>query len=74
MSEWKPPVPADREDGYQCLIWHRDRWRHVSWAAKLRGWMFGYASAYCVDTPGRLYAPLPEYTPKDFGFFDGEQS
>jgi len=74
MLQFPPPI-AERPDGFQCLIWHRQRWRHVAWSIQQQGWMFGYASAFA---PGdldaqRLFAPLPEGAP-EFDFWTGEQS
>ena len=74
MSPWMPPAPAERPDGFECLIWHRGRWRHVMWIATYQGWMFGYASAHTMDAPDRLYAPLPEHTPADAVFMEGQNS
>lgn len=73
MSEWRPPITPTRPDGFECLIWHRGRWRHVKWVESMKGWMFGYGSAMTIDTRDRLYAPLPEGTP-DVNFWDGEES
>lgn len=70
---WFPPPINDRPDGYECLIWHRGRWRHVSWTIAHQGWMFGYASAHTIDGPDRLYAPIPWNTP-EFDFWSGEKS
>lgn len=64
MSEWKPPEPDERPDGYECIIWHRGRWMHVKWVERFGGWMFGYGSGHCLDTPDRLYRPLPDDTPE----------
>ena len=68
---WLPPIAPVRPDGFECLIWHRGMWRHVKWQAGHRGWMFGYESAMCMDTPDRLYAPLPDNTP-EHNFWEGE--
>lgn len=74
MSPWMPPPIAERPNGFECLIWHRGRWRHVCWSATHQGWMFGYASPHTLDTPDRLYLPLPEGTPEHDFFGDRVQS
>lgn len=73
-TAWSPPPASERPDGFECLIWHRGRWRHVCWHVKYLGWMFGYASAFAPDSSTRFYAPLPERTPDHDFFGDREQS
>jgi len=58
---WKPP--AERPDGFECLAFHRGKWRHVKWQGHLPGWSLGYGSAFIMDGD-RAFAPLPENTPE----------
>jgi len=69
---WFPPEGDVRPDGFECLAWHRGRWRHVKWTSTHRMWMFGYGSAGFMDL-GRAFAPLPWNTP-DADFWQGENS
>lgn len=70
---WFPPAIADRPDGYECLVWHRGKWRHLRWVTEYKGWMRGYGSGYLPGDTGRLFAPLPWNTPEQ-EFYAGETS
>lgn len=72
-TPWFPPAIAERPDGYECLVWHRGRWRHVKWVAQWQGWQFGYATAHIPGDLGRLFAPLPWNTP-EADFWQGAKS
>lgn len=69
---WTVPPPNERPDGYQCLLWHRGRWRHMAWVKQHNFWMFGYGSAGILDTETRRYAPLPDEMDGDF--WEGDPS
>lgn len=70
---WFPPPMEERPDNFECMVWHRGRWRHVAWAKVYESWMFGYGSAMIPGDLGRLFAPLPWNTP-EHDFWSGEQS
>ena len=70
---WFPPPMADRPDGFECLVWHRGKWRHMRWASDLQGWERRCGGAYLPGDLGRLFAPLPWNTP-EHEFYDGETS
>jgi hypothetical protein len=70
---WFPPAMPRRPDGFECMIWHRGRWRHVKWVERFNGWQFGYATAHILGDLGRLFAPLPWNTP-EADFWEGEKS
>lgn len=69
---WFPPPIPERPDGFECLIWHRGRWRHVKWQTRHEGWTFGYGCAFTSDL-GRVFAPLPWNTP-EADFWQGQPS
>jgi hypothetical protein len=56
---WEVP-PTDREDGVECLAFHRGKWVHVKWSQTHNGWSLGYGKAFLgpwgVERP---FAPLP---------------
>jgi hypothetical protein len=70
---WSPPPEHERPEGFECLVWHRERWRHVKWVPNLRLWLFGYGSAGIEDL-GRMFAPLPWNHPPGTDFWDGQSS
>jgi hypothetical protein len=61
VEPWDVPS-ADREDGVECLAFHRGKWCHVKWSQAHNGWSLGYGKAflgpYGVDRP---FAPLPSH-------------
>lgn len=73
VKPWQPPSRSERPDGFECLIWHRGRWRHVIWNATHAGWQFDYGSAMTIDGIDRPFAPLPTNTP-EHNFWEGERS
>ena len=59
LPEWLPD-PADRPEGFECLIFFRGKWTNVRWCnANYEGWSLGYLQGFVKDTPETLYAPLP---------------
>ena len=72
---WSPPPIKDRPEGFECLVWHRGRWRHVRWVRNHNMWMFGYGSPGIANELGRQFAPLPDLNPGIYGdFWQGERS
>lgn len=69
---WSPPPIKERPEGFECLVWHRGRWRHVRWVRNHEMWMFGYGSPGIANELGRIFAPLPHEMDGDF--WDGERS
>jgi hypothetical protein len=59
IQPWDVP-PSDREDGVECLAFHRGKWVHVKWSQTHNGWSLGYGKAFLgpwgVERP---FAPLP---------------
>lgn len=64
QDHWHPPVPSHRPDGYECLTMFRQKWTHVKWSKTHGMWSLGYGRAFVQDEKGRLFAPLPAYTPE----------
>lgn len=67
-DDFKPPAPADREDGLELLAWHRGKWVHVKWSADWQMWSQGYGGPF-VEDGTRQFAPLPT-KPQDNTFWD----
>lgn len=75
VKVWSPPPVHERPEGFECLVWHRGRWRHVRWVRNHKMWMFGYGSPGIDNDLGRQFAPLPELNPGIYGdFWSGERS
>jgi hypothetical protein len=60
LAAWTPPSVEDRENGFRCLVFFRERWRDVVWVTGHSAWMFGFASSMLRDVEGRSFAPLPK--------------
>jgi len=58
LNDWRPPPPAEREDGLECLAYHRGKWRHVRWVRSQHMWILGYGGPFIRDGE-RSFAPLP---------------
>lgn len=67
---WQPDF-SKIEDGFECLAFHRGRWRHVKWIADQNAFSLGYGRAFIVHTIGeRVWCPLPPKPTEADGFFD----
>ena len=50
---------SDPEDGFECMIFHRGKWRHVRWSKTHRGWHLGYGAPFVPVQETLILAPLP---------------
>ena len=64
---WALPAVEDRTEGFECLAFHRGRWRHVRWTAS--GWSLGFGGPFIREAE-RAFAPLPLKPEGADGFFD----
>jgi len=55
-KQWELP-PELRETGFECLAFHRGKWRHVCWSP--HGWSLGYGKPMMIDANARSFAELP---------------
>lgn len=69
IDEYKLPPPEEREDGFECLAFHRGKWEHVKWVASYGQFILGYGGAFIRDGD-RAFAPLPPKPEGADGFFD----
>jgi hypothetical protein len=53
---WQPPPEGERPEGYECMAFHRGKWRHVKWSG--RAWSLGYGKPNLRDGD-RPFAPKP---------------
>lgn len=54
------PEPDDREDGFECLAFHRGKWTHVKWDG--RHFILGYGAPFILErSDPTAYAPLPPH-------------
>lgn len=58
--------PEERTDGFECLAFHRGKWRHVKWSSDHKGWHLGYAGPFMADVD-RPFTHIPENTPERIG-------
>lgn len=68
-TPWVPDFD-NLKDGFECLVFHRGKWRHVRWSTGHSGFMFRYAGSMLAVVTDRAWAQLP---PKPEGadkFFD----
>jgi hypothetical protein len=68
MQPWEIPL-SDREDGVECLAFHRGKWVHVKWRPLHKGWSLGYQKAFLPDGIERAFAPLPLHPNASPDFF-----
>lgn len=64
------PEPSCRPDGFEALLFHRGKWRHMRWSEDHEAWSLGYGKGFVVDTSDRAYAPLPPKPEGADGFYD----
>lgn len=66
-------APQHRQEGFECLTFHRGKWHHVRWSRVQMRWSMGYAGPFLEDGD-RPFAPLPDNTPDrkvmGNGFYD----
>ena len=55
---WNAPI-SEREDGVECLAFHRGKWVHVKWSTGHKGWSLGHGKAFILDGTDRPFAALP---------------
>jgi len=67
QPQFTPPSLQVREDGYECLTFHRGKWTHVRWTN--HGWSLGYGGPFITELD-RKFAPLPPKPDGADGFYD----
>lgn len=68
-QSWEPDFD-NLEDGFECLLFHRGKWRHVKWNATHGQFGLGYAKGLIANHRGRAWAKLPPKPKNADGFFD----
>lgn len=64
---WKPDFD-NLEAGFECLVFHRGKWRHVYWAGDC--FMLSYGGPHIAHAAKKYWAPLPERPADGDGFMD----
>jgi hypothetical protein len=60
---WDVPS-ADRENGVECLAFHRGKWVHVEWSRARNCWLFEHDRSGFISERNhfpRPFAPLPSH-------------
>jgi hypothetical protein len=69
IEPWDIPSP-DREDGVECLAFHRGKWCHVKWSQAHNGWSLGYCAPFLGHGMNRPFAPLPSHPDASPEFYE----